>query len=182
MVETISGPAPSPRHTRFAHVKWRPLRIWDWRLKVVYVLIAYGSPWAINPLAALIHDPGILLSTFQLAAILFGARIFRGAGENVDAPRAPWRMTSRPTMSRRLGKLAIVFGALVAVDIPGLYLARLLPSTHPVRPLTPWDGIGLGIAALQLAAIAFLYLRSAKRLGWREAPAPKIAPPISLGK
>jgi hypothetical protein len=163
-------------------VKWKPLRIWDWRLKLVYVLVAYGVGWTFAPLAVLIHDLGILVSVYQLAAILFGARIFRGSNEQVDPPRASWRMTSRPTLSRRLGILATVFGALGAVDIPLLYLARLVPSTHPVRPLTPWDGIGLGIAALQLAVIAYLYFRSARRLGWREAPAPKIARPISLEK
>ena len=163
-------------------MKWKPLRIWDWRLKLLYIVLAYGLGWAVSPLTQLIHDTGVLQGIVNLAAILLGARIFRGSGEQIDAPRAWWRMTSRPTMSRRLGILATVFGALLVVDIPLLYLARLVPRTHPVRPLTPWDGIGLGIAALQLAVIAYLYLRSARRLGWREAPAPKIAPPISLGK
>lgn len=73
-------------------------------------------------------------------------------------------------------------GGYAATAFSGLYLARLVPSSHHVRPLAPWDGIGLGIAAVQLAAIAFLYLRSARRLGWREAPARTVVPPTPLGE
>ena len=163
-------------------MKWKPLRIWDWRLKLVYVIVAWGLGWALVPLVRLTHDPGVLRSAYDVAIILFGARVFRGAGEQVDAPRVSWRMTSRPTMSRRFGKVARVLAVLTVVFIPILYLSELVPREHPLRPLTPWDGITLGLSALEFAVIAFLYLRSARRLGWREAPAPKLAPPISLGE
>jgi len=85
-------------------------------------------------------------------------------------------------MSRRFGIVATVFSALLAVDIPLLYLLQTVPGTHRLRPLTPWDGVGPGIAALQLVVIAFLYIRSARRLGWRDAPVPKLASPIPYDK
>ena len=163
-------------------MKWKPLRIWDWRLKLAYVIVTWGLGWVLVPIVRLTHDPGVLMSAYDVAIILFGARIFRGAGEQVDAPRASWRMTSRPTLSRRLGKVARVFAILIAVDIPLLYLSESMPRAHRPRPLTPWDGISLGISALELAVIAFLYLRSARRLGWREAPKAKIAAPIKIDR
>jgi hypothetical protein len=160
-------------------VKWKPLRIWDWRIKLVYVVAAYGAGWALVPVWSLLGVRGVFGTAFDIAAILLGARIFRGAGEQIDEPRPWWRMTSRPTMSRRFGILATVFGALLAVDIPLLYLA---PGVHHPRPRTAWDGIEVGIGAVEFGVIAFLYLRSARRLGWREAPAPEIARPIGLDK
>lgn len=163
-------------------MKWKPLRIWDWRLKLVYAIVAWGLGWALVPLVRLIHDPGVLRSASDVAIILLGARIFRGAGEELDSPRPTWQMTSRPTMSRRFGKIARVLAILTAIDIPLLYLNELVPRDRPRHPLTPWDGVTLGIAAVEFAVLALFYLRSARRLGWREEPKSKIAPPIKIDR
>jgi len=161
-------------------MKWKPLRIWDWRIKLAYFVAAVALGWPLGRIASLIEDLGVVVIAFHIAAILFGARIFRGSGEPIDEPRPGWRMTSRPTMSRRFGKLAAVFAALGVVNIPLLYLVDLIPRHYVRPPLTPWDGIQVAISAAGLGVIAFLYLRSARRLGWRERPAPEVAGPISL--
>jgi hypothetical protein len=162
-------------------VKWKPLRIWDWRIKLVYVVVVYALGWSLARVVSLVvDDRGFVVTVFHIAAILFGARIFRGAGEPIDEPRPGWRMTSRPTMSRRLGKLAAVFAALGVVSIPLLYLAELVPRHYARPPLTPWDGIEGAISAAGLGVMAFLYLRSARRLGWREPAAPELASPTRL--
>jgi len=162
-------------------MKWKPLRIWDWRIKLVYVVAVFALGWPLARVVSLVvDDRGVAVLVFHVAAILFGARIFRGPGEQIDEPRAGWRMTSRPTMSRRFGIVAAVFAALGVINIPLLYLVQLIPTRYARHPLTPWDGVQAAIAAVELGAIAFLYLRSARRLGWREAPAADIAAPIPL--
>ena len=162
-------------------MKWKPLRIWDWRIKLAYVVVAYALGWPLARVVSLvIDDRGVVVNVFQIAAILFGARIFRGAGEPIDEPRAGWRMTSRPAMSRRFGKLAAAFAVLGVINIPLLYLAELVPRHYSRPPLTPWDGVEVAISAAGLGVMAFLYLRSARRLGWREPPAPELASPIHL--
>ena len=116
---------------------------------------------------------------FDLAAILLGARVFRGRGEAIDPPRPWWRMTARPTLSRRLGILFLVLTVWTAV---GTILATIgVPSPGPMVADGAAVVAGL-IGVLEFGVIAALYLNSAVRLKRLDVPAkdPKFRPTIKL--
>jgi membrane protease YdiL (CAAX protease family) len=167
------------------------VRIIRWQLKLVYVVAAIVIIFAIT---ALLHALGVaeiavlLLGTvLDFAALFFGARVFRGRGEAIEPRRAWWRMTARPTLSRRLG---ILFVVLALVALVGLVLAAFdLPQPGPTVPGGP-RGLAEILAILENSGFAVLYLNSAvrlKRLGVlpkepKSVPPkePKFRPPIRL--
>ena len=165
------------------------IRIIRWELKLLYVIGAIGVGFV---LAGLLRAWGMqetvaLLTTsaFDVAALLLGARLFRGRGEAIEPPRPWWRMTARPTLSRRLGILFVVlavFGA-VATVLTGVGVYALSPGV-PLGEAV----FGSMIGVLEFTAIAYLYLNSAvqlKRLGVpSKAPKaprpPKFRPAVKL--
>jgi hypothetical protein len=166
------------------------IRIIRWQLKLVYVVGAIVMSWAIVALLRALATPEILelliTLVFDVAALLFGARVFRGRGEAIEPPRPWWRMTARPTLSRRLGVLFFVLGA-------GSLLAIILTAVgayEPIPPASMSDSIAIYVTtALEYGAFAYLYLNSTVRLTRLGVPpkppkvpkAPKFRPTVKLG-
>jgi hypothetical protein len=154
------------------------IRIIRWELKLLYVVGAIGVGFV---LAGLLRAWGMqetvaLLTTsaFDVAALLLGARLFRGRGEATEPPRPWWRMTARPTLSRRLGILFVVLAVFGAV-------ANVLTA---VGVYAPAPGVSLGeavfrsiIGVLEFTTIAYLYLNSALRLKRMGVPSKTPKPP-----
>ena len=161
------------------------IRIVRWELKLAYVVTAIAIIFSIGALLGVwgvAQIAGLLLGTLlDFAALLIGARIFRGRGEALEPRRPWWRMTARPTLSRRLGILFMVLAVLTAVS-----LVLTAFGVSGVRTTVGDDASGsLAIlAVLEYGGFAYLYLNSAvrlKRLGVR-APAkePKFRPTVTL--
>jgi hypothetical protein len=164
------------------------IRIVRWEFKALYVVVAILLGWVIAGLLRGfgLAEIGIVLTSAvtDFGALLLGARIFRGRGEAVEPPRAWWRMTARPTLSRRLGILFVVLSLLGAVSLvleaTGIYA--------PLPALTGDDVVVYARVILEYAVIAYLYLNSAARLKRLGVPAkdpkppqePKFRPPVKL--
>jgi hypothetical protein len=138
------------------------LRIVSWELKLAYVLGAW-TIWI--PIRAILNafgtptvDVSVANVVVSLAGFLLGARVFRGRGEPIAPPRPWWKMTARPTLSRRLGYLFVYLtissAYVVVANVLGIARFR---RTH--------DGLTeLVISTLLSSVVAFLYLNSAVRL------------------
>jgi uncharacterized SAM-binding protein YcdF (DUF218 family) len=114
--------------------------------------------------------------------LLLGARLFRGGDEAIVPARPWWRMTARPTLSRRLG---ILFAVLAASVVVVLILTAV--GAYETLPQTPTgETIAIYVTnALENAAFAYLYLNSAvrlKRMGVppKAAKPPKFRPTVKL--
>lgn len=159
------------------------VRIVRWQLKLVYVVAAIVMIFAIT---AFLHALGVaemaeflLGALLDFTALLYGARVFRGRGEAIEPRRPWWRMTARPTLSRRLG---ILFLVLALVALAGLVLAAFgMPEPGPTVPIGPPGFVELLVLA-QYGGFAFLYLNSAIRLKRLGVPPkePKFRPPMRL--
>ncbi|WP_448809134.1 hypothetical protein [Agromyces bauzanensis] len=152
------------------------LRITRWELKLFYVLGVLLAGFLLAAAMRAIGVPDLAVSiagaVIDLALLLLGARIFRGRGEPVDPPRAWWRMTARPKLSRWLGGIFLV----LAISIP---ISALLG--------TPADRAAVDIpitiiGTLEFAVLAGLYLNSAIRLRRLPVPPkePKFRPTVRL--
>lgn len=156
------------------------IRIVRWELKLLFVVgaLVIGFPISavlyavgVAPLAV-----GVVNTVVGMALLLLGARIFRGRGEAVEPPRPWWRMTARPTLSRRLGILFLVLAVWLAA---GLILVVVGVAS------TGWTADDIVIAVsgvLEFAGVAYLYLNSAARLKRMGVPAKdlKFRPTVSL--
>ncbi len=157
------------------------LRIVRWELKLAYVVGAYAIGLAIYWSLRLIGLPygvvGLVGVGVDLAAILLGARIFRGRGEPIEPPRERWRMTARPRLSTVLGVVFVVNSAFMVL---GLVLAALGVSVEPSDAAERI--VGSAIGAVEYALIAALYLRSAARLRSLGVPPkePKFTPTVRI--
>lgn len=164
------------------------IRIIRWEFKALYIVGVILLGWVIAGLLRGVGLPeiGVLLITAvtDFGALLLGARIFRGRGEAVEAPRAWWRMTARPTLSRRLGILFVVLPLLGAVSL-------VLEATGVYAPLparTGADVFAYSSGSVQSGVVAYLYLNSAARLKRLGVPAkdpkppqkPNFRPPVKL--
>lgn len=157
------------------------VRIVRWQLKLVYVVGAIVVIFAIAALFRAVDLPEIavlLIGTLlDFAALLYGARVFRGRGEAIEPQRPWWRMTARPTLSRRLGILFLIL-ALVGLIDPMLRAFGVPPMQSTV------DGGVLALTSilvvLENSGFAVLYLNSAVRLRRLGMPPkePKSVPPI----
>jgi hypothetical protein len=141
------------------------LRIVRWQFKLSYALVAYLVAVAVAQVVSLAGGALGALEAAEnilfLLAFLYGARIFRGSDEALAAPRPWWKMTSKPTLSRRLG---ILFAFLTT-----LYLADITLGLSPDPRLNKAFGgpeqLGIAIQSLLLyAVLAVLYINSGIRL------------------
>lgn len=164
------------------------VRIVRWEFKALYVVGVILLGWVIAGLLRMsdLAEIGIMLisAVIDFGVLLLGARIFRGRGEAVEPPRAWWRMTARPTLSRRLGILFVVVSLLnvaaIVFTATGVYA--------PVPELGGADVFVYSFGIVEYAVIAYLYLNSAvrlKRLGLpakepKPPQAPKFRPPVKL--
>ncbi|WP_139416578.1 hypothetical protein [Agromyces laixinhei] len=136
-------------------------RIVRWERKLLYIAVAWMVAIAIADLSRALGATEVayeLVNTLvNLAAFAFAVRVFRGQGEPVDPPRAWWRMTAWPALSRRLG---ILFAVLAAMGVLGL----ALPAAG-VGQLPRAASVALVIGgSVQMALLATLYLNSAVRM------------------
>jgi len=138
-------------------VTFRPWRIITWQYKLLYVVVALFA--AVGALSSvLLFEPDQIFQdvlVLVLGAFIFfwGVRTFRGPTEDYFAPRAWWRMTSKPTLSRWLGILSVVVGVLATLGFVG----GLLELT------TLTDPFGQVLTVVACATLAYLYLNSARR-------------------
>ena len=164
------------------------IRIVRWEFKALYVVGAILLGWVIAGLLRGfgLAEIGIVLTSAvtDFGALLLGARIFRGRGEAVEPPRAWWRMTARPTLSRRLGILFIVLSLFNVAAV-------VFMATGVNAPLPEFGGADVFVYSfgiVEYAVVAFLYLNSAARLKRLGVPAkdpkppqePKFRPPVKL--
>ena len=149
------------------------LRIVRWQFKLVYAVGAYFAVFAIGSLIGAVGAVGApefvvvpLTFVLDLAAVLLGARIFRGSGEAVEPARAWWRMTARPPLSRNLGVILLVFTVMSVISLAFQFGAG--------------EGRAIGVvASIQAAVFAALYLNSAIRLTRLGVP-PKPPKPLTF--
>ena len=103
------------------------LRIVRWELKTLYIVVAWivgfvdrrrcSAPLGCADRRGRVGESPSRRSCRSPSR----CAIFRGRDEPVEPPRAWWRMTAWPTLSRRLG---ILFAVLTAVGVVGVALAR----------------------------------------------------------
>jgi len=139
-------------------VTFHPWRISAWYFKLSFIAVGLVFANGIIRLVGLLqpgHVVPLLLGLVIDAALLWtGTRVFRGTNENYLAPRAWWRMTSKPKLSRRLGVLWVVLGAFDLLDV---LIQPFL--TRPRSGMVPEMIVG----TVEFAGLAYLYLNSAAR-------------------
>ncbi|WP_022893064.1 hypothetical protein [Agromyces subbeticus] len=146
------------------------LRIVRWQFKLVYAVGVLAAGFAFGWLIRAVGAPELvavpLTFVLDLAAVLLGARIFRGSGEAIEPPRAWWRMTARPPLSRNLGVILLVFLVMSVISV----VFRL--GASEVRDLEV-------VVTAEVAVFAALYLNSAIRLTRLGVP-PKPPKPLKF--
>ncbi len=152
------------------------IRIIRWELKLLYVIGALFVGWfVVGAGMRAIGIPDVAVSIvgtiIEVAALLLGARIFRGRGEPIAPPRAWWRMTARPALSRRLGVLFLV------PAVVGLFGVAAFPLEW-----SPGELASAIMSVIEFSVVAALYLNSAVRLGRLPMPPkePKFRPKVRL--
>ena len=137
---------------------FHPWRISAWYVKLSFIVVGLALSVGISQVVGLAHPPRLVVLCLSLvcdAAVFWTAtRVFRGANENYLAPRAWWRMTSKPTLSRRLGFLWVVVG------VGNLLNLGIQPFLSQA-----WSGMlpEMIIGAVEGGALAYLYSNSALR-------------------
>lgn len=91
----------------------------------------------------------LLVAVLNVAYVIVGVRIFRGAGENRADPRPWWRATARPAAGFWIGGL---LAALAFVSGVGAF------GSDPENAFVP------AVACLIYATLAVFYLHSSVRL------------------
>lgn len=137
----------------------RTWRITTWWGKAIYVIgTVFVVPRAFAWVSLFRGIPGLIFLVISLlypfAILLFGARIFRGKGEPIEARRPWWQMTARQKLSRRLG---IFFAVLTALSLGVL----IFSISHPITRVSLLDVL---LWILFAGLPCFLYLNSAVRL------------------
>jgi hypothetical protein len=149
------------------------LRISRWQFKALYVAGAYALGFilvrGLDALGVPELTTTIITAVVDVAAVLYGARIFRVSGEPRDAPRAWWRMTGRRTLSSVLGILFAFFG--------GLWLLAAVLLAFGIHPSWASTGQQFGLTlvfGLEWGVLGFLYLNSMARLPADPPKPPKV--------
>lgn len=91
----------------------------------------------------------LIVAVLNVAYVIVGVRIFRGAGENRNDPRAWWRATARPAAGFWIGGLLAVLAFISGV---GAFASD------------PEDAFIPALACLSYALLALFYLHSSVRL------------------
>ena len=127
--------------------------------KVIYILAGEGVVLALNSLVIYNVVPPVLdlVAVFVLnfVYVFIGVRTFRGPGEDVAAPRAWWRATSRPFAGFIIGGIASVL-ALISL------LGALASS--------PEQSGTAAVVCVGWALLAAYYLNSSFRLRALDQP------------
>ncbi|NUT57362.1 MAG: hypothetical protein HOQ00_00740 [Agromyces sp.] len=160
------------------------LRIVRWELKLAYVVGALVVSFALSAVLRGVGLPALVVALVgvgvDLAAILLGARIFRGRGEPIGPPRERWRMTARPRLSTVLGIVFLVASIWLALGFVFEFLG--VYGSVPMQ----WNVIAAGVATIiEFAVIGALYLRSGARLRSlgvppKEPKEPKFKPTVRI--
>jgi hypothetical protein len=143
------------------------VRIVRWPFKLLYVVGAYGILVVLVNLLALLRLPAVAGELFSLvldiAVVLYGARVFRGRNEDLEAPRELWRMTARRPLSKRLG---VLFTIIAASELVGVLLGLLRLAGVDLGRFNFFSiGVmGIAFATAEYGILAFLYLRSASHM------------------
>ena len=121
--------------------------------KISYVLGGFGlillvNGFLISPFMNTALDV-LLIFILNMAYVILGTRLFRGADENREDPRPWWRATARPAAGFWLG------GALAALAFISCVGAL---SSKPENAFVP------AVAAIGYALLAAFYLHSSTRL------------------
>jgi hypothetical protein len=149
------------------------LRIVRFSSKLVYVAVVYLLGYGVAVLLAFLKvaDPVEiwLQVTIDTAGILYGARIFRGPHEDVQAQRPLWQMTATRAFSVGVGVVAAVG---LALSVAQLAIALAHPAA--VRTAAGFDpylvqrDVSLVVQAVILVV---LYFNSAAHLPRTESRA-----------
>ena len=132
-------------------------RLRPWPVKLAYIIASCALVYLIAIIPVGPGGAGILRSTLAFALVLLGARLFRGAGEELAPPRQWWRMTAGTPAGVVLGSLL----ALVAI-VSGTGYVGLTLSTLAHRDVV--DLPALLVNTLLAAILAYLYYGSSRRL------------------
>lgn len=158
------------------------LRIVRWQVKLLYIVAASLVTWPFTLVARATGSGefpiAVVVSAFDIAAILFGARIFRGNGEPLEPFRPWWKMTARRPLSVVLGIFSLIF----LVTGTAMLAAAAIGVESAVAELTT-RGIATSIVnTLFWLPISFLYLNSAAHVGKPEPiiRIPRFKPPMKL--
>jgi hypothetical protein len=135
----------------------RNVRLRQWYGKLAYVVVAAILVYLATAIPLGAGGGGILRSVLAFVLVLLGARIFRGAGEEVAPARAWWRMTAAVPSGILLGSLCTVIAVVSAIGYVGLTVANL-----PHKDVT--DLPALLVTAVLSAILAYLYFGSSRRL------------------
>ena len=139
------------------------LRIVRWELKTLYIVVAWIVGFVVAGLLRSLGSPTVVLESANalttFVPFALAVRIFRGRDEPVEPPRAWWRMTAWPTLSRRLG---ILFAVLAACGVLGLVLAAAGVAAY--QPTVEGGIATIVSGTVQVVVLAFLYLNSAIRM------------------
>jgi hypothetical protein len=128
------------------------LRIRKKRWKIAYIVIGVGLLAVLNgavvPRLFSETVSAVMANVFFALFVFGGVRSFRGSDEPM-APRAWWRMTSRP-------RAGFVLGALLVLNTANSVFGVVSGTTNP-----PLAGV---LSTVVDALLAFLYISSSIRL------------------
>ena len=133
------------------------LRIRPWPVKLAYVAASAAVVYLIAAVPIGASGAGILRSATAFVLVLLGARLFRGAGEDVVPPRSWWRMTGGVQSGIVVGSLFALVAITSATGYVGLSLSTLVKHGTTNLP-------ALLVNTILAAILAYLYFRSSRRL------------------
>ncbi|WP_394550875.1 hypothetical protein ACDF64_09940 [Agromyces sp. MMS24-JH15] len=155
------------------------VRIVRWYSKLAYVLGALAAGWVLRSSLNALGTPPVATvaigQLFDLVAILYGARVFRGRREPVGPARPWWRMTAWAPAGWVIGLLAVFY---VAVGVIAVFL--------PVEAVGAEASSGAAsvassvLSTVWFAVVAMLYLNSARRSTTAPSaePTPNVKPTV----
>jgi hypothetical protein len=132
-------------------------RLRPWPLKLSYIIASCALVYLIAIIPVGPGGAGILRSALAFALVLLGARLFRGAGEELDPPRPWWRMTARVPAGVVLGSLLALVAIVSGTGYVGLTLSTLAHKDVVDLP-------ALLVNTLLSAILAYLYYGSSRRI------------------
>ena len=156
-------------------------RLLSVRIVNVWAKVAYVVAFVLIGLLLLRFVPligGVLQDVVQLAAIVYGSRVFRGRGELIEQPRPWWRMTAWPTASGWIG-----FSAVAGLLFNPLGHALTMVGVDRFA----WKGSAVGLVSVAVfwAIVALLYLNSwdwLRRFNYSRPPKLPASDPDALAR